>query len=249
MSTISQWYLRTSIAVVQLPSHVQLLTTPCCSAACQASLSLTISWSLSKFTSTGLSSGSDGKEDIYKSIQLLHDSLNCIAPYWLSSPISSQGSFINILFLSCSFAAWLGLFYSQQIESCLYCLAEPIWLNVQFGRYHRIMCVFRFSKNTLIFTIYHRSTYGKGYTGCPSLVAEHQLDRGRCFWGRGCWIGEGRRVVEDSQVMVRLGKNLNTTLESLVSMLQKSQGEKWNQIYRLKYIIPIPTPAISMLKP
>ena len=151
MSTRSQWYLRTSIVVVQLPSRVQLLTTPW-TAACQASLSLIISCSLSKFPSIGLPSGSDGKEDIYKSIQLLHDSLNCITPCWLRSPISSQGSFSNILFLSCWFAAWLGLFYSQKIESCLHCLAEPIWLNVQFGRYHRIMCVFRFSKNILIFT-------------------------------------------------------------------------------------------------
>ena len=121
-------------------------------AACQASLSLTISWSLSKFTPTGLPSGSDGKEDICKNIQLLRDSLNCIAPYWLGSPISSQGSFSNILFLACWSAAWLGLFYPQQIESCLYCITEPIWLNVQFGRYHRIMWMFRFSKNILIFT-------------------------------------------------------------------------------------------------
>ena len=38
------------VAVVQLPSHVQLFATPW-TAACQASLSLTIPWSLPKFTS------------------------------------------------------------------------------------------------------------------------------------------------------------------------------------------------------
>ena len=37
-----------AVAVVQLPSHVQLFTTPW-TAARQASLSLTISWSLPKF--------------------------------------------------------------------------------------------------------------------------------------------------------------------------------------------------------
>ena len=44
------WSRQALVIVVQLPSHVQLFATPW-TAACQASLSLTISWSLPKFMS------------------------------------------------------------------------------------------------------------------------------------------------------------------------------------------------------
>ena len=50
---INSFYLNHQIVVVQSPGHVQLFTTPW-TAAHQASLSLTISWSLPKFMSIAL---------------------------------------------------------------------------------------------------------------------------------------------------------------------------------------------------
>ena len=47
---IQAHFLTLVVVIVQSPSHVQLLVTPL-TAACQASLSLTISWSLPKFMS------------------------------------------------------------------------------------------------------------------------------------------------------------------------------------------------------